>query len=267
MPVTADADRVLRETSRTFSIPISQLPDGLRETVTSAYLMMRAIDEVEDGLAFEPHDRTRVLLHIARTLQGALGRATVEFDTAMLAPGPEVTRRIAEWAALAPAAVAPHIWEATSGMAYRMADWTASAHTIETESDLDAYTFSVAGAVGLLLSNLWAWHDATLTSTVHAIGFGRGLQSVNMLVNRADDLERGVDFYPRGWDYVDMRSYAGRHLALGDIYLSRLNPGPIREFCRVPLALAHGTLRALDDGRSSLTRAEVVELTAYRRKS
>ena len=39
--------RILKETSRTFFLPIAKLPEGLREAVASGYLCMRAIDEVE----------------------------------------------------------------------------------------------------------------------------------------------------------------------------------------------------------------------------
>ena len=38
----------LLSTSRTFFIPISHLPVGLQEAIGSAYLCMRAIDEIED---------------------------------------------------------------------------------------------------------------------------------------------------------------------------------------------------------------------------
>ena len=43
-----DALTVLKETSRTFYIPITKLPSGVQEAVASAYLCLRAIDEIED---------------------------------------------------------------------------------------------------------------------------------------------------------------------------------------------------------------------------
>ena len=49
MNLRHNALEVLKETSRTFYIPISMLPSGLLEAVASAYLCMRAIDEVEDS--------------------------------------------------------------------------------------------------------------------------------------------------------------------------------------------------------------------------
>ena len=44
MTLPDDALRVLQETSRTFFLPIRQLPPGLQEAIASAYLCMRATD-------------------------------------------------------------------------------------------------------------------------------------------------------------------------------------------------------------------------------
>ena len=41
-----DVMETLRATSRTFFIPIFHLPPGLQEAVASAYLCMRAVDEI-----------------------------------------------------------------------------------------------------------------------------------------------------------------------------------------------------------------------------
>ena len=67
---------------------------------------------------------------------------------------------------------------------------------IESQDDLDRYTHSVAGSVGLLLSDLWAWHDGTRTDRGDAVAYGRGLQTVNIIRNRDEDLGRGADFFP-----------------------------------------------------------------------
>jgi farnesyl-diphosphate farnesyltransferase len=44
-----------------------------------------------------------------------------------------------------------------------------------TVKDLDAYTFSVAGAVGLILSDIWAHYENISTDRSLSISFGRGL--------------------------------------------------------------------------------------------
>jgi len=60
-------------------------------------------------------------------------------------------------------------------MSDRMAYWAERNWEIKNKKDLDAYTFSVAGAVGLILSELWEWYEGTKTSRELAIAFGRGL--------------------------------------------------------------------------------------------
>ncbi len=259
-----DGLAALAETSRTFYIPISRLPSGLLEAVASAYLCLRAIDEIEDHPTLSPALKIDCLGRISQALQaGEAGRSWEDIwpETGLAAGDlPEVTRRWADWVQLAPAPIAARIWDATAAMADRMADWVARGWQVRDERDLDRYTFGVAGAVGLLLSDLWAWYDGTQTNRLEAIGFGRGLQAVNILRNHAEDLGRGVDFYPPGWTQAEMQGYARRNLAQADAYLNHLPAGPARDFCAIPLALAYATLDALTQGREKLARAEVMQV-------
>ncbi|WP_026104360.1 squalene/phytoene synthase family protein [Anabaena sp. PCC 7108] len=264
MDLRGDALQILKETSRTFYIPISILPSGLQEAVASAYLCMRAIDEIEDHPELDNATKTQLLRNISLTLQtGVDGFAVDAFSLAFsgyensLA---EVSLRVREWSILAPESIAPRIWDATAAMADRMADWAEKNWKIETESDLDRYTFGVAGAVGLLLSDLWSWYDGTQTNRTQAIGFGRGLQAVNILRNNTEDLTRGVDFFPDGWNNDNLQEYARRNLILADAYTQSLPSGPALQFCQIPLALAHGTLDALVNGKEKLSRSDVYAL-------
>jgi farnesyl-diphosphate farnesyltransferase len=266
MKLRNDAMAVLEETSRTFYIPISRLPAGLQEAVASAYLCMRAIDEIEDHPQIDNALKAKLLHTISLTLQAAVeGQTIADFsftdseETALL---PDVSLRIGEWALMAPATIAPRIWDATAAMSDRMAYWALNNWTIRTEADLDRYTFSVAGAVGLLLSDLWAWYDGTITNRSHALGFGRGLQAVNILRNHGEDLHRGVDFYPHGWTDADLQTYARHNLALADAYTRALPPGPALTFCQIPLALAHATLDILMQGEEKLSRSAVMAVIA-----
>jgi farnesyl-diphosphate farnesyltransferase len=107
---------------------------------------------------------------------------------------------------------------------------------------------------------LWAWHDGTKTHRAEAVGFGRGLQAVNIARNQKEDQKRGVSFLPDGWTAEDIRSYARRNLKLADSYTASLPKGPVRNFCQIPLALAHATLKALDLGIEKLSRDEVNDI-------
>ncbi len=330
MDLRKDALEILKETSRTFYIPIRRLPLGLQEAVASAYLCMRAIDEIEDHPELDNHTKAKLLQSVSLTFQAAVdGFAIDDFSAALNgshplqngliqplreidsssadgglgdgvkkdlhsfpisstsrgsdhqsqrvpltppsphlpispsfvdAPLAEVTTRVGEWAVLAPVTIAPRIWDATAAMADRMAYWANNNWEIHTEADLDRYTFGVAGAVGLILSDLWSWYDGTQTNRVHAIGFGRGLQAVNILRNRNEDLARGVDFFPDGWSEDDMQRYARRNLVLADAYIKSLPTGPALDFCQIILTLGHATLDTLARGEHKLSRSAVLAL-------
>ncbi len=262
--VGKDALRVLEETSRTFFIPIRRLPDGLREAVASAYLCMRSIDEIEDHRLFEGQERARLLRAISLALQATADGAPARELAALFAPFsarlPEVTLRLGEWAELAPASIRWRVLDATAAMAERMAHWAENGFRVRDEADLQRYTYGVAGAVGVLLCDLFAWHDGTETDRTEAVAFGRGLQAVNILRNRSEDLARGTDFFPAGWPVERVAHYARTNLALAARFTARLAAGPIREFCAVPLALAEATLDALERGQDKLSRTEVAQV-------
>jgi farnesyl-diphosphate farnesyltransferase len=258
-----EAMDALLETSRTFFIPISHLSPGLQEAVTSAYLCMRAIDEIEDHPHLPSKVKVKLLRSIFQILQEPLNETKLRaifFPYKSLLP--EVTIRLADWVKLCPPTISSNICNATATMSEGMADWVNEKWQIKNEEDLDQYTFCVAGSVGTLLSDIWMWHEGIETDRDLAIAFGRGLQSVNIIRNRSEDLSRGVNFFPDGWEFEDMLFYARRNLTLADSYIKDIKPGPILTFCKIPLALAHGTLDTLASGEKKLSRADVVELVS-----
>jgi farnesyl-diphosphate farnesyltransferase len=264
----ADLLRILENTSRTFFIPIVRLPPRLQDAVASAYLCMRAIDEIEDHSTLETNAKVVLLRRLGLTLQAYIGLDDPARLLALLSENfapyksalPEVTLRIGEWLLSAPTEIAPRVWDATIAMAERMAFWAGSGWRIQTKADLDGYTFSVAGAVGLLLSDIWGWFDGSQIERNYAVQFGRGLQAVNIIRNRAEDLQRGVDFYPAGWTDAHMFSYAGRHLTDARAAIQCMPGGSFVYFVQIPLSLAEATLTALENGQQKLTRSQVLQI-------
>jgi len=268
MPLSDDAIDVLSRTSRTFYIPIVRLPEGLRDAVGSAYLCMRAIDEIEDHPLMSREDKTSLLRAIGEILDAAAHDTGVELDRVektfapFVSDLPVVTVCLGEYAMMAPPPIAPRVWGSTATMARRMSQWADSNWRIRNERDLDEYTLDVAGRVGLLLNELWKWFDGTAAPDAYAVGFGRGLQSVNILRNRTEDMARGVDFYPDGWTNDRMHAYVRKQLDIADAYMSTLPKGPVYEFCQIPLVLARATEEAIRAGQPKLTRATVEALVA-----
>lgn len=257
--------KVLEETSRTFYIPISYLPDRIREAVASAYLCLRAIDEVEDHPTLENALKAKILRQMSVTLQTCTQDSTVEDLTPNWQGAekelPEVTLRIGEWVHFCPKDIAPRIIDATAAMADRMAYWAECNWAIKTKQDLDAYTFSVAGAVGLILSDLWSWYEGITTDRNLALAFGRGLQATNIVRNKDEDKGRSVSFYPEGWSDEDMHAYARANLEEANKYIAALpSDSAALKFCRIPFALAVGTLNFIQAGKEKLGRSDVLAI-------
>lgn len=266
MTLPDDAMRVLQETSRTFLLPIRRLPAGLQEAIASAYLCMRAIDEIEDHPHLESEKKVSLLRQVSHQLQAQTSVEDFPPDAFLncfipyQACLPEVTCRLADWLCLAPKEIALRIWEAIATMAERMAGWVADGWRVETEADLDRYTYGVAGATGVLLCDLWAWAGGEQLHRSAAIQFGRGLQAVNILRNRAEDLARGVDFFPTGWTREQMHQYARRQLMQAEAYSLTMPPAPFEALIHIPLVLAKATLDALVRGETKLSRSEVLSI-------
>jgi len=259
-----DAMRVLKETSRTFYIPITLLKRELRLTVGSAYLCMRAIDEIEDHETLDSQIKVKLLNEIKQLLLRE-GAFPAEDYTSLVTPYkdelPEVTLRLADWILVCPTEIVEKVKDSTAEMAGGMADWTEKDWVINTKEDLDDYTYYVAGLVGVMLSDIWKWYDGTETDYDLAIGFGRGLQAVNILRNQDEDFaERGVRFIPEGWTRDDVFNYARQNLQLADEYIEQLNTRTITLFCKIPLALAKRTLKTMEDGQEKMSRQEVEEV-------
>ncbi len=256
--VQKDAMRVLKQTSRTFNIPINLLKPTLKKTVASAYLCMRAIDEIEDHEQLSSDTKQQLLRETAKLLktdfdQEAYVKLVKPYETVL----PEVTLRLGDWIEVCPQGITDKVTESTAIMAEGMAKWTEKNWIIHTEEDLDDYTYYVAGLVGVMLSDIWEWYDGTKTDRELAIGYGRGLQAVNMIRNQKEDAERGVQFIPDGWTREDMFTYAKRNLKQADEYIKVIKTRNILLFCRIPLALAKKTLKAMENGKEKMSRNEV----------
>ncbi|WP_453992358.1 squalene/phytoene synthase family protein [Bacillus nitroreducens] len=254
-----DAMRMLKETSRTFYIPITFLQKELKDSVASAYLVFRAIDEIEDHEEISNDVKYTILTKVSDLFKQSFNH---EEYVRILGPVkdkmPEVTLRLGEWLEACPKDALPIIMDAAQEMAFGMAKWSKANWNIRTREDLDDYTYYVAGLVGVLLSDLWERYGDEKTDRELAIGYGRGLQAVNILRNEKEDyVERGVSFVPDGWSRADLFEYAEENLGKADEYMKSLRKKSIILFCRLPLALAHKTLKALKEGREKMTRAEV----------
>jgi farnesyl-diphosphate farnesyltransferase len=268
MSDNADFMDILKETSRTFLIPISRLPGKLRETIANAYLCMRAIDEIEDHPKLATEIKTNLFHSLEMLLASQVaGSEILYFKRSMdrifkpyASILPEVSLRLADWLTGVPSEISARVWDATIALASRMKLWAEKCWKIENQEDLDGYTFSVAGSVGLMICDIWNWFDGSSINRENAVHFGRGLQAVNIIRNRQEDLERGVDFYPKGWDGNIMAGYASKNLRLARQGITEMPGNSFKYFVEIPLTLAEATLEALQQGKQKLSREQVMQI-------
>ncbi|MGC5567255.1 squalene/phytoene synthase family protein [Streptomyces sp. FR-108] len=242
----SEAHAVVRAHSTTWYEPIKSMPPRLNEACTGTYLMLRAIDEIEDHRTLLAADRATLLRNVSISLQTQ--QDTDPFGVLMGEHGgtlPDVTHGLPQWTALIPSDIAPRVCEAIAAMADRMADWVLKDFHIDNRKDLDRYTYAVGSATVLIFCDLWSWYDGTRSHRTHGIAFGRFLQAVNILIDRDEDAQRGVDFLPTNWHLGQMITYAHDQVNDAASYVEALAPGPARDFFTGPYRRARKALQHL----------------------
>jgi farnesyl-diphosphate farnesyltransferase len=91
-----------------------------------------------------------------------------------------------------------------------MARWQKQGPYVKTETELDDYMHYVAGLVGYLLTDLFAWHSPRIKARKNRLQplsreFGLALQTVNVIRGLRKDYERGWVFVPQTYlNQVDL---------------------------------------------------------------
>jgi farnesyl-diphosphate farnesyltransferase len=136
MSLHEDAIDALSKTSRTFFLPIVRLPSGLREAVMSAYLCLRALDEIEDHAQLGKFTKIQILQEISLNCQMSDEGAAPSLSGTLYSHRhalPEVTNRISDWITLAPEAIAARIRDMNSATAQRMAHWVSNGWQVSAD--------------------------------------------------------------------------------------------------------------------------------------
>src|SRR2546423_4679957 len=279
-------DRILPHVSRTFALTIPQLPPDLRTAVTSAYLLCRIADTIEDEPALSAAEPSASLQRfprvvcgreqaasLARELEQRLSERTLPAERDLVRNMERVVRMTARLHEQQRAAIQRCIEVMCYGM--HQFQSTASARGLPLSSDLDSYCYYVAGVVGEMLTELFCGHSASISqrrAALHelAVSFAQGLQMTNILKDLWEDRRRGACwlpqevFTPHGIDLAqlsperyDARFHAGVRELIGVAHAHLRNalsftlliPGEepgIRRFCLWAIGLAVLTLRNIE---------------------
>jgi farnesyl-diphosphate farnesyltransferase len=204
--------QLLRATSRTFALSIERLPGLVSDSLCLGYLLLRVSDYLEDN-RYMPAKRKVELLELwaeilsaeqpATHLAGILRNEAAADDEpdaiaaracGEILAGTETLPKILRQQLLA------HVRSSTLGMAR----WVARGPLVRDESDMDDYMHEVAGRVGFLVTDVFAWHSRLVRGRLEKLkslarDFGLALQTVNIIRGLRKDHERGWIYVPESF--------------------------------------------------------------------
>jgi len=204
---------ILPLVSRTFSLTIPELPLPLRKSVTTAYLLCRIADTIEDEPQIASRTKFGLLERFAGSVCGEVEpRALAQEITPLLSDHTSpaerdllgnldrIVRLTHSLSTNERRAIERCLCIMCRGM-YEYQE-NASLSGLERMQDLDSYCYVVAGCVGEMLTELFCAHCAEFARKQRevfplAVSFGQGLQMTNILKDIWEDRGRGSCWLPR----------------------------------------------------------------------
>lgn len=268
---------LLGQTSRSFAAVIAELHPELRNAVALFYLILRALDTIEDDMTLSTEIKVPILRDFHETLQDTSSdwhfndSGPNEKDRNVLVEFPCIQREFRLLRSEYRDVIARITKLMGNGMADYVLDKSFHARGLETVADYDKYCHYVAGLVGDGLTELFViagfaapeLHDVKHEPLYESMGLF--LQKTNIIRDYAEDLADGRTFYPREiWSqYSDEISGLARderagvqcinHLVLDALrhardvlfYLSHIQEQSCFQFCAIPQVMAVATLESV----------------------
>nr|XP_057912150.1 squalene synthase isoform X1 [Doryrhamphus excisus] len=254
----------LNQTSRSFAAVIQALDGELRHAVCIFYLVLRALDTVEDDMSI-PLDKKVPMLNDFHTYlyQDAWSFSeSREKDRKVLEDFPTISLEFRN--------LAQEYREVISDICHRMGTGMAEflEKNVDSMKEWDQYCHYVAGLVGIGLSRLFSasqLEDPEVGwDTELANSMGLFLQKTNIIRDYLEDTQEGRAFWPReAWSQFAGRledlaqpeklesalsclnllvTDALRHVPDVIAYLTRLRNQSVFNFCAIPQVMAIATL-------------------------
>ncbi|XP_030054580.1 squalene synthase isoform X1 [Microcaecilia unicolor] len=258
--------KYLNETSRSFAAVIQALDGELRHAVCIFYLVLRALDTIEDDMTIALETKIPMLHDFHTYLYQPEWRyvESKEKDRQVLEDFPTISLEFRS--------LAKNYQDVITDICHKMGVGMAEflEKKVETLQEWDKYCHYVAGLVGIGLSRLFSaseledpvvGQDAELSNSM-----GLFLQKTNIIRDYLEDQLEGREFWPREvWskyakklsdlakpENIDMAVQCMNELVTNALhhvpdvltYLSRLKNQSVFNFCAIPQMMAIATLAA-----------------------
>ncbi|MDE3068238.1 MAG: squalene/phytoene synthase family protein [Verrucomicrobiota bacterium] len=254
--MTPGLNNLLRATSRSFYLTLRALPGAIRPQIGLAYLLARTTDTIADTDIVPPDRRLDALQRLRESILAPSSAPTDFGDLAqhqaspaeklLLEKAEDSLSALRHFSAADQRLIREVLAVITSGQELDLRRFAKSSAAnlvaLETDGELDDYTWRVAGCVGEFWTKLCRAHlfprakldDRPLLAD--GVRFGKGLQLVNILRDLPADLRKGRCYLPK-------EQLAGTGLAPADL-LSPANEPRLRPVYRRYLDLAESHLAA-----------------------
>ena len=213
---------LLKRVSRSFYLTLAVLPAPMSDPVGLAYLLARAADTIADTSLIEPARRLSLLLALRAAVRGDRGEDTmhaiarVADEVAGQQALPDEKRLLeslgaalavlGEFDAADRAAVVDIVATLTTGMEFDLRTFpsedSGDVAALSDVSELDRYTYLVAGCVGEFWTKMTCAHlprtfdEPQETVVARGVRFGKALQLTNILRDCSKDLRIGRCYLP-----------------------------------------------------------------------
>ncbi|XP_063298099.1 squalene synthase-like isoform X2 [Pelobates fuscus] len=258
--------RYLNETSRSFAAVIQALDGELRHAVCIFYLVLRALDTVEDDMTINLETKIPMLHNFHTYLYDTEWKFTEskEKDRQVLEDFPTISLEFQNLAMVYQEVIADICHKMGVGMAEFLEK------KVESLNEWDKYCHYVAGLVGIGLSRLFSASELedpiVGQDTQLANSMGLFLQKTNIIRDYLEDQLDGREFWPKEvWSKYgkklsdlakpenivpavqclnELITNALQHVPDVFTYLSRLKNQSVFNFCAIPQVMAIATLAA-----------------------